>query len=373
MSTAQATPKLFQPIKVGTNELKHRVVLAPLTRFRANDAHEHTDLAVEYYAQRASTEGTLLITEATFIAAKAGGYPNVPGIWSEAQIAAWKKITDAVHAKGSFIYLQLWAHGRAAYPEVLKKEGNYDLVSAGDIPMQEGAAVPRPLKVEEIKEYVQLYAQAAKNAVHGAGFDGVEVHSANGYLLDQFLQTNSNNRTDEYGGSIENRIRFTSEVVQAVQAAVGPERTGVRISPWSPFQRMRMPDPIPTFSALIKHLASAHPQLAYLHVVEPRVAADHDSEGDDKESNDFVRALWSPKTLIVAGNFKRDAALEAAEKDDSTLVGVGRYFISNPDLPKRWMVNAELTPYDRKLFYTPGPKGYTDWAFLAEGGEGSKL
>ncbi|KZV68715.1 FMN-linked oxidoreductase [Peniophora sp. CONT] len=372
MTIAQTTPKLFQPIKVGTSELKHRIVLAPLTRFRANDAHEHTDLAVEYYVQRASTEGTLLITEATFIAPQAVGYANVPGIWNDAQIAAWKKVTDAVHAKGSSIYMQLWAHGRAALPEVLEK-GGYDLVSASDIPIQEGGPAPRPLRIEEIKEYVQLYAQAAKNAVHGAGFDGVEIHSANGYLLDQFLQTNSNKRTDEYGGSIENRIRFTSEVVQAVQAAVGPERTGIRISPWSPFQAMRMPDPIPTFTALVKHLVSAHPQLSYLHVVEPRISGNADSDGNDKESNDFVRALWSPKPLIVAGNFTRDTALEAAEKDDSTLVGMGRYFISNPDLPKRWMVDAELTPYDRDTFYSKGPKGYTDWQFLAEGAEGSKL
>ncbi|VDB93775.1 unnamed protein product [Peniophora sp. CBMAI 1063] len=376
MKISQTTPKLFQPMKVGNTDLKHRIVLAPLTRFRADDNHVHTDLAIEYYAQRASSPGTLLITEATFIAPQAGGYPNAPGIWNDAQIAAWKKITDAVHAKSSYIYVQLWALGRAADPEVLKKEGPYDVVSASDIPLEEaghapGGHPPRPLTVEEIKEYVQLYAQAAKNAVQ-AGFDGVEIHSANGYLLDQFIQTNSNNRTDEYGGSIENRLRFVSEVVQAITTAIGHERTGIRLSPWSPFQSMRMPDPIPTFSALIKYLADKHSNLSYVHLVEPRVSGNADAEGSDKESNDFVRPLWSPRPLILAGNFKRESAIEAAEKEN-VLIAMGRYFISNPDLPKRWQVNAELTPYDRQVFYSKGPKGYVDWPFLSDGGEGSKL
>lgn len=201
---------------------------------------------------------------------------------------------------------------------------------------------------------------------------GVEIHSANGYLLDQFIQTNSNKRTDEYGGSVENRIRFTSEVVEAVTAAVGHERTGIRLSPWSPFQAMRMPDPIPTFTTLIKHLAEKHSDLSYLHVVEPRISGGGDAEGgSDKESNDFVHALWSPRPLIVAGNYRRDSALQAAQKGN-VLIGVGRYFISNPDLPKRWMVGAELTPYDRSTFYTKGSKGYTDWPFLADSGS-SKL
>ncbi|VDB93777.1 unnamed protein product [Peniophora sp. CBMAI 1063] len=374
MTISQTVPKLFQPIKVGNVDLKHRIVLAPLTRFRADDNHVHTDLAVEYYAQRASTPGTLLITEATVIAPQAGGYDNAPGIWNDAQIAAWKKITDAVHAKHSYIYVQLWALGRAAYPEVLKKEGPYDVVSASDIPLADAdhpGHTPRPLTVEEIKEYVQLYAQAAKNSLQ-AGFDGVEIHSSNGYLLDQFIQTNSNKRSDEYGGSIENRLRFVSEVVQAITAVVGDERTGIRLSPWSPFQLMRMPDPIPTFSALIKHLAENHSNLSYVHVVEPRINGITDSEGGDiggsQESNAFIRPLWSPRPLIVAGNFKRESAIDAAEKEN-VLVAIGRHFTSNPDLPKRWQVNAELAPYDRKTFYSKGPKGYTDWAFLMAGTE----
>ncbi|KZV68723.1 FMN-linked oxidoreductase [Peniophora sp. CONT] len=197
---------------------------------------------------------------------------------------------------------------------------------------------------------------------------GVEVHAANGFLLDQFLQSNSNQRTDDYGGSIENRIRFVTEVVDAVAGAIGAERTSIRISPWSPFQGMRMPDPIPTFSSLIKHLVEHHPRLAYLHVIEPRISAGEDAAPvSANESNAFARDMWSPRPLILAGGFNRQTALSEAEKGEkNVLVAVGRYFTSNPDLPKRWMAEAELTPYDRPTFYTPGPKGYTDWA-LSEG------
>ncbi|KZV76887.1 NADH:flavin oxidoreductase/NADH oxidase [Peniophora sp. CONT] len=361
--------KLFSPIKVGNAKLEHRVVLAPLTRRRADDVHVHTDLAIEYYKQRSSTPGTLLITEATFIAPQAGGYTTVPGVWNEAQVAAWKKIVDAVHANGSTIFLQLWALGRGADAEVLQKEGPYDVVSASDIPIPDrpDRPVPRPLTVDEIKEYVQWYAQAAKNAVEGAGFDGVEIHSANGYLLDQFIQTNSNVRTDEYGGSIENRIRFPLEVVKAVTDAVSPARTAIRFSPWSPFQGMRLDDPIPTFTALIEQLVEHYPNLAYVHVVEPRISGNNDTpDGGAEDSNDFIRKLWAPRPLMLAGGFKRDTALKAASQDadkQNVLVAFGRYFISNPDLPKRLKANVELTHYDRSTFYTSGPHGYTDYPF----------
>ncbi|KZV68722.1 FMN-linked oxidoreductase [Peniophora sp. CONT] len=358
-------PTLFTPIKVGHVRLQHRVVLAPTTRFRADDDYVHTDLAVEYYAQRASTPGTLLVTEGTIIAPQAGGgYPNVPGIWNEQQIAAWKKIADVVHAKGSFVFMQLWAIGRTADPAILRKDGPFDVVGPSAIPLDEKHATPRPLDVEEIKQYTEWYVQAARNAIQ-AGFDGIEIHGANGCLPDQFLQSNSNQRTDEYGGSVENRIRFVSEVVGAITAAIGPERTALRISPWSPFHGMRMSDPIPTFSALVKHLAENHPHLAYLHVIQPRISANDDIEpGNASDSNDFVRAIWSPRPLILAGGFNRETALSEADKGEkNVLVAVGRYFTSNPDLPKRWMHGSQLTPYDRSTFYTPGPKGYTDWAF----------
>ncbi|KZV68718.1 NADH:flavin oxidoreductase/NADH oxidase [Peniophora sp. CONT] len=363
MTVSTGVPTLFTPIKVGNALLQHRIVLAPLTRFRADDKHVHTELPIKYYEQRASTPGTLLISEGTFITPQAGGYPNVPGIWNEEQIAAWTKVTEAVHAKGGFIFMQLWALGRAANAAVLEQEGPYDVVSASAIQLDAEHATPRPLTVEEIKEWVQSYAQAAKNAVR-AGFDGVEIHSANGYLLDQFIQTNSNERTDEYGGSIENRIRFVSEVTDAVTDAIGPERTGIRFSPWSPFQGMRMSDPKPTFSAIAKHLVARHPKLAYIHAVEPRdngiTAIAELAEG---ESNDFIRDIWSPRPLILAGGFTRELALAATERDKSVLIGMGRYYISNPDLPKRWLQDIALTPYDRDFFYSKGAEGYTDYAF----------
>ncbi|CAE7207923.1 unnamed protein product, partial [Rhizoctonia solani] len=216
--TTAASNKLFTPLQLGDLVLSHRVVMAPLTRFRADDNHVHTDLAVEYYAQRAEVPGTLLITEATFISPEAGGFDHIPGVWSDEQIAAWKKVTDAVHERRSYIYLQLWALGRAADPKVLAREG-LPYVSSSPTPMEEGGPVPRELSKDEIKNYVDTYVKAAKNAVFKAGFDGVEIHSANGYLLDQFLQDVCNKRTDEYGGSIENRARFTLEVADAVTAA----------------------------------------------------------------------------------------------------------------------------------------------------------
>ncbi|KZV68719.1 NADH:flavin oxidoreductase/NADH oxidase [Peniophora sp. CONT] len=356
---------LFKPLRVGNMLLQHRVVLAPMTRFRASDDNVTSDLSAEYYAQRASTPGTLLITEATIIAPQAGGFANVPGIWNEQQIAAYKKVADAVHAKGSFIFLQLWAMGRPANAAILQKDG-YDVVGPSAIPCDDKHPAPRPLAVEEIKEYVQLYAQAAKAAL-GAGFDGVEIQSANGYLLDQFLQTNSNARTDEYGGSIENRLRFLSEVLDAVTDAIGQERTSLRLSPWSTFWGMRMPDPISTFSALAQLLVARYPRLAYLHVIEPRVLGSQDIAVGDGERNDFIRKIWAPRPIVLAGGFNRELAMSAADSPGETvLTAMGRYFTSNPDLPKRWLRDVALTPYERATFASPGPKGYTDWPFHSE-------
>ncbi|KII86958.1 hypothetical protein PLICRDRAFT_114056 [Plicaturopsis crispa FD-325 SS-3] len=359
--------KLFQPIQVGDITLGHRVVLAPLTRFRANDAHVHAgDLPREYYEQRASTPGTLLISEATFIAPQAGGYPNVPGIWNDDQIAGWKKITDAVHAKGSYIYLQLWALGRAGVPDVLTKEGPYPHVSASDVPFKGNANVPRPLTIPEIKEYVQLYATAASNAVHKAGFDGVEVHGANGYLIDQFFQDVTNHRTDEYGGSVENRARFGLEVLEAVVKAVGAKKTGIRLSPWNRFQGMRMADPKPTFKYITTRISELFPDLAFLHVVSPRVdgldVLDVLAEG---ENNDFIEEIWKPRVYISAGGYSRESALKEAE-EKGNLIAFGRKFLANPDLPLRLKKDLPLNEGDRATYYVYGstdPKGYTDYPF----------
>ncbi|QRV96275.1 NADH:flavin oxidoreductase/NADH oxidase [Ceratobasidium sp. AG-Ba] len=329
--------------------------------------HVHTDLAVQYYAQRAEVPGTLLITEATFIAAEAGGFRNVPGIWNDAQVAAWKKVVDAVHASGSYIFLQLWALGRAAQADVLKAEGNYPYVSSSATPMDEKHGVPQELSKEDIKRYVGHYVHAAKNAVFGAGFDGVEIHSANGYLLDQFLQDNCNQRTDEYGGSPENRSRLLLEVTEAVTAAVGQKKTGIRLSPWNTFQGMRMKNPIPTFSYALEQLVQKYPDLAYVHFVEPAGSLGpkdgaHDvGSAETPASNDFARAIWGPRTFLSAGGYDAKSALEAANKLENTGIVFGRYFISNPDLPKRLRTGAALTEFDANTFYTPGPKGYTDY------------
>ena len=247
-----AVERLFQPIKLGSIELKQRIAMAPLTRFRVNDNHEVLPMAAQYYGQRACVPGTLLITEATLVSKQSGGYANVPGIYTQAQIDAWKPITEAVHKQGSFVYLQLWALGRVADKDFAEKNG-IAIKSSSATSLGEGYATPKEMTFEEIKQSVNDYAQAAKNAIE-AGFDGVEIHGANGYLIDQFLQDNCNKRTDSYGGSVENRSRFAVEVTQAVAQAVGADKTGIRLSPFSEFQGMRMEDPLPQFTDIIRKL-----------------------------------------------------------------------------------------------------------------------
>ncbi|KAJ7471674.1 hypothetical protein B0H11DRAFT_1366144 [Mycena galericulata] len=367
---SSSATKLFEPIKVGTVALQHRIVLAPLTRYKASGGKEHVPyipLVSDYYSQRASKPGSLLITEATFIAAQAGGSEHVPGIWSPEQIKAWKVVTDAVHSKGCFIFMQLRALGRTADPAQLQSEDpSFPYVSASNIQLTGKDKAPRPLTVQEIEEYIGLHVQAAKNAME-AGFDGVEIHNANGYLPDQFLQDVSNKRTDEYGGSIENRARFTLEVVDAIVAAIGAEKTAIRFSPWSPFQDMGMTDPLPTFSYVISQLAARHPTLAYIHLVEPRISGNVTREENAigaQESNDALRAIWAPRPVIRAGGFTRDTSVEAARSGD--LVAFGRFYISNPDLPTRLEKNVPLSAYDRSTFYLKGensPRGYTDHPF----------
>ncbi|KAJ7146484.1 putative NADPH2 dehydrogenase chain OYE2 [Mycena epipterygia] len=353
--------KLFQPIQVGDLQLRHRVVFAPATRLRADANHAPLPHVAEYYEQRASTAGSLLISEAALIAPRAGGIKHVPGIWSNEQISAWKTIVDRVHAKGSFIFLQLGTVGRVASVETLA-EDNLPLVSASDIPIP-GRPKPRALTIEEIQEYIQLYATAASNAVHKAGFDGVEIHSANGFLLDQFLHDRSNIRTDAYGGSAENRTRFSLEVVDAVAKAIGPKKTAIRISPWNTDQDMQFDDPKPTYTYLITELRERHPDLAYLHVVEPR--ADQTVDRKEGASNDFIRDLWRDKRLVSAGGYTRETAMDVADQKGD-LVAFARPYIANPDLPYRLLHGIPLTKGNRELYYAPGsvdPKGYTDYAF----------
>ncbi|KAF7327364.1 hypothetical protein MKEN_00314000 [Mycena kentingensis (nom. inval.)] len=347
--------KLFTPLAVNSSvHLQHRIVLAPLTRYKADEVHvPFSPLVKEYYSQRANTAGSLLITEGTFIAPKAGGLSNVPEIWSDAQIAAWKEITASVHVKGSFIFMQLWALGRSAdYAYLQREDPSFPYISASDVaPASQDSPPPRPMTVEEIKEYAQLYAQAAKNAIE-AGFDGVEVHSANGCLPDQFLQPVTNKRTDAYGGSIENRSRFVLEIIDAIVNAVGAHQMG-------------MPDPVPQFSHVISALATTYtsPPLAYLHLIEPRV---HGNVTRDPttvgvhESNDAFRAVWRSATtstgkriVLVAGGLTKEVAeqtlgTEKEEEGEHIATVFGRHFIAN-DMPNA----GRKAPYPADFDWAP--------------------
>lgn len=359
---------LFKPIKVGNAELGHRVVMAPLTRMRAV-GHQVNDLHTTYYHQRASRPGTLIITEATFISEAASGYPNAPGIYKKEHIAGWKKVTDAVHEQKSHIFIQLWALGRSANKADLDSRG-LPYVSAsnvGEDSINPDAPEPRPLTKPEIQEYIATYVQAAKNAIE-AGADGVEIHSANGYLLDQFLHENTNLRTDEYGGSIENRARFTLEVVDAITAAVGADKVGIRLSPWGVAGNVEPGvSPLPQFSYVLTELqkrALAGTELAYVHVVEPRwVVRRHVFDLQESDgSNEWVSTIWKG-TLIRAGGYYLELAKEHADANDKVLIAMGRNFIANPDFVDRWEKGITLNEQHRETYYAPGAVGYTDYPF----------
>lgn len=355
--------RLFKPLKLGNIQLRHRIAMAPLTRFRADDAHVPLPMVAEYYAQRASVPGTFLISEATLISKEGGSYAHVPGIYTRDQINAWKEVTAAVHKKGSFIYLQLWHLGRTADPKQAAKEG-ITIKSSSAVPLAEGQTPPQEMTISDIKDTVQSYARAAKNAIE-AGFDGVEIHGANGYLIDQFLQDTANKRTDEYGGSVENRSRFAVDVVDAVVKAIGAERTGIRLSPFSNFQGMRMQDPFPQFTDVIKKISGYG--LSYIHLVEGRVSGNADVESADR-LEPLVELVKGP--VLIAGGFKPDSAKNAVDEeypDKDVVVVFGRYFISTPDLVFRVQKGIELTKYDRDSFYQPMQKeGYVDYPFSKE-------
>ncbi|KAI8145190.1 hypothetical protein BJV82DRAFT_605238 [Fennellomyces sp. T-0311] len=365
-----STSALFKPIKIGSTQLEHRIVLAPLTRRRSDKNHVPTTLQQEYYAQRA-TKGGMLITEGVLISPMAGGYRGAPGIYSDQMIQGWKKITDAVHAKGGFIYMQLWHVGRATGSVLLPN--NAQPVSASPIAIKgpnthtDGSdfEVPHALTVEEIAETVQDYVQAAKNAIT-AGFDGVEIHGANGYLLDQFINSISNQRTDQYGGSIANRARFILETVAAVSQSIGAERVGIRMSPWSEFQDVEDETPYETWGYIIDKLQEHHPDLAYVHMVEPRDDFARKTRNDTVNSLDPFRAKWKG-TFISAGGYTTNPALAAQVADKTgNMIAIGRAFIANPDLVYRLKHGLPLNKYNRATFYSEGPVGYTDYPFAEE-------
>ncbi len=360
---------LFSPMSIGHCHLSHRLVMAPLTRLRAAEDNVPLPMVAEYYSQRAGVPGTLLIAEATSISlAAAGRDVNAPGIWTEEQIEGWKQVTSAVHSKQSFVFLQLWHVGRAARQTALQAKG-IPMVSSSDIPIEEGGVAPRPMTEEEIEQCIKDFGTAARNAVGAAGFDGVEIHAANGYLIDQFLQDTCNRRTDSWGGSVENRSRFCLRVVEEVVRQIGPARTGIRLSPFSPFAGMGMADPIPQFTNLIRGLKPF--QLAYLHLVEPRVAGNQDVHPRTTQNLGFAVQEWDKsRPLLLAGGYDGERAKRAVEhdyKDRQVAIVFGRHWISNPDLPYRLKHGLELSPYDRGTFYAvKQAHGYTDYPFYED-------
>jgi N-ethylmaleimide reductase len=353
---------LFTPIKLGRNELRNRIVMAPLTRTRAGEGNVPQPLNVKYYEQRASAG--LIITEATPISEMAHGYPATPGIHSEAQIAGWKQVVDAVHAKGGKIFLQLWQVGRISHPSLLPDNAlpvaPSAIKPAGQaftyIGLQD-FVTPRALATEEIPEIVDDFRLAAENAM-AAGFDGVEVHGANGYLLDQFLRDSTNLRIDQYGGSIANRARLLLEVVSAVSKVWGPDRVGVRISPINPFNDIRDSQP----QALFNHVAEALSPygLAYLHVVEVGMADEAAPEFDFDQLRSAYRGNY-----MANGGYDKARGNAAIASRHADCVAFGVPFIANPDLVERFRIDAPLNPPDQNTFYGGTEKGYTDYPALA--------
>jgi N-ethylmaleimide reductase len=359
---------LFSPIELGPYRLSHRVVMAPLTRMRSDPGDIPSDQMVEYYNQRASNGG-LIISEATPVSTRGHGYVGAPGIYLDRQIAGWRRVTDAVHAKGGRIFLQLWHVGRQSHidlqpngdapvaPSAIAAEG-YAYTRRGEVPF----SLPRALALDEIPAIVEEFGAGAARALQ-AGFDGVEIHGANGYLPDQFLQDGTNKRTDAYGGPIENRARFLLEVTQAAVSVCGADRVGVRISPSGSYGSMSDSNPRATFGYVTTQLDRLG--IAYLHVVEPRIKGTEEiAKAQAPIAAEHLRPKFS-HTLITAGGFTRDSAEAILTAGHADLVAFGRHFISNPDLPERFRRNLPLAPYDRSTFYGGNQRGYTDYPLFA--------
>jgi N-ethylmaleimide reductase len=363
-------PSLFSPLKVGPYQLTHRVVMAPLTRMRAErPSLAPRPLNAEYYGQRA-TPGGLLIAEASPVMATGHGNPGVPGIYSEAQIKGWRAVVDAVHARGGLIFLQLWHVGRVSHssfqpggalpvaPSAVPISAELKTMTADGKPAS--YETPRALETSEIPDVVESFRQAAINA-QKAGFDGVEIHGANGYLIEQFLQSRTNLRTDQYGGSIENRARLLMEITQAVVEVWGVDRVGVRLSPYGIANDSGEADPMPLYTHVIKSLDLF--ELAYLHFIEPRSSGAGRAEVNHQNVPSAMvlfRPIWGG-VLISAGGFTGESAEAAIAAGHADAIAFGRIFISNPDLPNRLREGHPLTPYNRATFYGGEEKGYTDY------------
>lgn len=365
--------KLFSHTKVGHFDLQHRVVLAPLTRMRTEPGNVPGDLMVDYYAQRA-TDGGLLITDATAVSQLGIAYVDAPGIYTEEQVEGWKRVIDTVHAKGARIFLQMWHAGRQAHPA---NTGGVTPVAPSPLRSLEHAAirdesgqvseaeliVPRPLETAEIPVIVEQFRRSAELAKQ-AGFDGVELHGANGYLFEQFLLDGTNHRNDEYGGSIENRARFLFDTLDAVVSVWGPARVAVRLSPSGTYGTMSDSNPHATFGYVAGRLNEY--DLAYVHVIEPRIRGIVEKETTDVDvSSKDIRRIYKG-TIIAAGGFTGESAEQIVVDGHADLVAFGRMFISNPDLPERLRTGASLNRYDRSTFYGGDARGYTDYKSLPE-------
>lgn len=382
--TQQAPAELlFQPYTLGALTLPHRIVMAPLTRSRAQQrGNVPTALNACYYAQRASA--ALIVSEATQVSMQGQGYAWTPGIHSREQVEGWRLVTDAVHESGGRIFVQLWHVGRISHPSLqpdnMLPVAPSAITPAGNAFIEnekgEGQLVPfvrpRALQIEEMPYIVQQYARGARNAL-AAGFDGVEVHGANGYLIDQFISSGTNRRTDAYGGKVENRARLLMQVVEAVSEVWGPDRVGVRLSPFGTMNDISDADPEATFGAIAQALSDFH--FAYLHIVNPAAAAIEKGNAPDARAQRML-ALMRKKyrgTLLLAGGFDRDTAEAWLELGKADLIAFGRKFLANPDLPDRFRARKPLNADDPTTYYGGGAKGYTDYPSLAqERGEQSK-
>ncbi len=364
------TQTLFTPLDLGPIALPHRIVMAPLTRARSSQPGDvPNEMNARYYAQRATA--ALIVSEATQISPQGKGYSFTPGIYSEEQVEGWRLVTDAVHAEGGRIFLQLWHVGRMSHP--MFHEGALP-VAPSAVPFEGqiwavnpatgrggmlDSPTPRALERREIRAIVEDYHQAARNAIR-AGFDGVEIHGANGYLIDQFLRTTSNQRTDEYGGSRQNRLRFLREVVDAVATEAGPERTAIRLAPFLTARGMACPDILPTMLEAADFLQAKG--IAYLHLVE---ADWDDAPLFTEEFRRDMRARFR-RPIIVAGHYDRAKADWVLEQGYADLVAFGRPFISNPDLVERLKHDLPLAPLDPATLFGGGEQGYTDYTALQE-------
>lgn len=354
------TPHLLSPLKAGDLTLNNRMLMAPLTRTRADAGHMPNALMAEYYAQRASSG--LIITECTMIAEGTSAFWAEPGIYNDAQRQAWRQVTDAVHAKGGRIFMQIWHAGRAAHPAL--NDGREPVSASaiainGETHTPQGKLpnpVPRALTVEEIQVIVGQFADAARHAVE-AGFDGVEIHAANGYLIDQFLRDGSNQRTDAYGGSLENRARFLREVLAAVTGAIGAGRVGVRLSPLNSYNDMKDSDPVGLITYLAKMLDGQG--LAYLHVMRADFFGVQKADVETPAREHFKGVLVGN---MGYGAEEGEAAVASGRLD---AVAFGTGFLANPDLPERFRTGAALNAPDQATFYTPGAAGYTDYPSMS--------